>query len=36
MTHIAMLVVDDEGSNATWGEHVTEDEYAMAPSTEGA
>ena len=27
MTHIAMLDVDDEGNNATWGDHVTDDEY---------
>ena len=36
MTHIAMLDVDDKGSNATWGDHVTEAEYAAAPSTDGA
>jgi quercetin dioxygenase-like cupin family protein len=34
MTHIAMLEVDDEGNPATWGEHVTDEEYAAAPSTE--
>jgi quercetin dioxygenase-like cupin family protein len=28
MTHIAMQQVDDEGSAVTWGEHVTDDEYA--------
>jgi quercetin dioxygenase-like cupin family protein len=27
MTHIAMLDVDEEGNNATWGEHVTDEEY---------
>jgi hypothetical protein len=31
MTHIAMLEVDDEGNPATWGEPVTDDEYAAAP-----
>ena len=31
MTHIAMLEVDDEGNNATWGDHVTDEEYAAAP-----
>ena len=31
MTHIAMLDVDAEGNNASWGEHVTEEEYAAAP-----
>jgi quercetin dioxygenase-like cupin family protein len=36
MTHIAMLDVDDEGNNATWGEHVSDAEYAAAPSLESA
>jgi quercetin dioxygenase-like cupin family protein len=31
MTHIAMLEVDDEGNPATWGDHVTDAEYAAAP-----
>ena len=31
MIHLAMLDVDDEGSAAVWGEHVTGDEYAAAP-----
>jgi quercetin dioxygenase-like cupin family protein len=31
MTHIAMLEVDDEGNAATWGDHVTDDEYSAAP-----
>ena len=31
MTHLAMLEVDDEGNSATWGEHVTDDEYRAAP-----
>jgi quercetin dioxygenase-like cupin family protein len=31
MTHLAMLEVDDEGTPATWGEHVTDEEYAAAP-----
>jgi quercetin dioxygenase-like cupin family protein len=35
MTHIAMLDVDDEGNNATWGDHVTEAEYGAGPSIEG-
>jgi quercetin dioxygenase-like cupin family protein len=30
MTHIAMLDVDDEGNNATWLDHVTDDEYRAA------
>jgi quercetin dioxygenase-like cupin family protein len=32
MTHFAMLDVDDDGNNATWGEHVTDEEYHAAPS----
>jgi quercetin dioxygenase-like cupin family protein len=31
MTHLAMLEVDAEGNVATWGEHVTDEEYAAAP-----
>jgi quercetin dioxygenase-like cupin family protein len=31
MTHLAMLEVDDEGRSATWGEHVTDDEYRQPP-----
>lgn len=27
MTHLAMLEVDDAGTSATWGEHVTDEEY---------
>ena len=33
MTHVAMLEVDDEGRSATWGEHVTEEEYAAAEAS---
>jgi len=28
MTHLAMLEVDDEGNSATWGEHMTDEEYS--------
>ena len=35
MTHIAMLDVDEKGNNATWGDHVSDAEYAAAPSIEG-
>ena len=35
MTHIAMLEVDQEGNPATWGDHVSDEEYAAAPSIEG-
>ena len=34
MTHIAMLEVDEEGKPATWGDHVSDDEYAAAPSVD--
>jgi len=36
MTHLAMLDVDDKGNNATWGDHVTDAEYAAAPAIEHA
>ena len=32
MTHIAMLDVDEGGNAASWGDHVTDGEYANAPS----
>jgi quercetin dioxygenase-like cupin family protein len=32
MTHIAMVEVDGEGNAATWGDHVTDAEYAAAPA----
>src|SRR3954447_8401329 len=35
MLHIAMLQVDDDGNNATWGEHVTDEEYRAAPANDG-
>jgi quercetin dioxygenase-like cupin family protein len=35
MAHIAMVEVDDEGNLATWGEHVTDEEYAAAPEADG-
>ena len=35
MTHIALLQVDDEGTSATWGDHVTDEEYGAAPPTSG-
>jgi quercetin dioxygenase-like cupin family protein len=31
MTHIAMLDVDGDGKTATWGPHVTDEEYGAAP-----
>jgi len=30
MIHLAMHEVDDEGNAATWGEHVTDEEYGAA------
>jgi quercetin dioxygenase-like cupin family protein len=33
MTHIAMLQVDEEGNNAIWGDHVTDEEYGAARGT---
>jgi len=33
MTHLAIQEVDDEGNAATWGDHVTDAEYAAAPAT---
>jgi quercetin dioxygenase-like cupin family protein len=33
MTHLAMVDVDDEGNAATWGEQVTDEEYAVAPGS---
>jgi quercetin dioxygenase-like cupin family protein len=32
MAHLAMLQVDDEVNAATWGAHVSDDEYAAAPA----
>ena len=34
MTHVAMQQADDDGSVVTWGEHVSDDEYADAPPIE--
>ena len=31
MTHLAMFEVDADGNPATWGEQVTDEEYAAAP-----
>jgi quercetin dioxygenase-like cupin family protein len=35
MTHLALLQVDDEGTSATWGDHVTDKEYGAAPAIGG-
>lgn len=31
MTHLAMFDVDDQGNSATWGEHVSDEEYDQQP-----
>ena len=31
MAHIAIVQVDDDGESATWGDHVTDEEYGAAP-----
>ena len=31
MAHVAMQQADDEGRVVTWGDHVTDEEYAEAP-----
>ena len=33
MTHIAMQEVDEEGSPASWGDHVSDEEYEAGPSS---
>lgn len=33
MTHIAMQQVDEEGTPASWGEHVSDQEYGAQPAT---
>jgi quercetin dioxygenase-like cupin family protein len=35
MTHLAMLEVGDDGSAATWGEHVSDEEYGAAHALDG-
>ena len=35
MTHLAMVEVDADGNPASWGEHVTDEEYAAAPAVDG-
>jgi quercetin dioxygenase-like cupin family protein len=32
MAHMAILQVGDEGTTATWGAHVTDEEYGAAPA----
>jgi quercetin dioxygenase-like cupin family protein len=33
MTHLSMVEVDDAGNSATWGDHVTDEEYGAVPSS---
>ena len=33
MTHVAIQLADDTGSPVTWGKHVSDEEYAVAPSS---
>ena len=35
MTHIAIQQADESGSPVTWGEHVSEEQYAQAPGVSG-
>ena len=35
MVHFAVHQNDDSGSPVTWGEHVTDEQYAVAPATAG-
>ena len=34
MMHLALLQVDQDGNSATWGEHVSDEEYGAAPVVE--
>jgi len=34
MTHLSMLEVDEEGTSAVWGDHVTDEEYGAEPSAD--
>jgi quercetin dioxygenase-like cupin family protein len=33
MTHLAMHQVDDDGNAATWGQHVSDEEYQQVPAS---
>jgi quercetin dioxygenase-like cupin family protein len=35
MAHIAIVEVDDDGNPATWGDHVTDEEYGASPPIDG-
>jgi hypothetical protein len=34
MLHVAVQRVDYDGNGVTWGEHVTDDEYDIAPGSD--
>jgi quercetin dioxygenase-like cupin family protein len=34
MTHVSMVEADDEGNSATWGSHVSDEEYGANPAGE--
>ena len=34
MTHLSIVEVDETGNSVTWGSHVTEEEYGVAPVIE--
>jgi quercetin dioxygenase-like cupin family protein len=36
MTHVAMQLADESGSPVTWGEHVSDEQYANAPEITGS
>jgi len=36
MTHIAMHQIDEDGTAVVWGEHVSDEEYGVAPATNAA
>jgi len=35
MAHLSLVQVDEEGNAATWGPHVSDEEYRAAPPIEG-
>jgi|SRR5579863_3254111 len=35
MIHVAMIHVDEDGTNTVWGDHVTDEEYGGAPPIDG-
>ncbi|MGA7989096.1 MAG: cupin domain-containing protein [Candidatus Dormiibacterota bacterium] len=35
MTHLSLVEVDEDGKNATWGRHVSDDEYGAGQPLDG-